>query len=792
MKFSENWLRTFVDVPLSTGELADLLTFGGIEIESVEPAAPAFEGVVVGEVRSVAKHPDADRLNVCQVSISDKPDAPMLTIVCGAPNVRVGMRVPMAQVGAILPGMQIKKAKVRGVESSGMLCSAKELGISDAADGLLELVSDAPIGANLRSVLDLDDRIFDSKPTPNRGDCLSVLGLAREVAALSGKPYQRIDIPAVTAVHQDGPVIELQAPQCCPLYCGRLIRDVNVQAPTPAWMVRRLARSGVRSISAVVDVTNYVMLELGHPLHAFDAAKLDGGIRVRMANPGEKIGLLNGETRELDGSYLVIADERKALALAGIMGGAYSAVGDDTRDILLEAAYFAPDVIAGKSRLLGFGSDAAYRFERGVNFAGEREAMERATRLLLEICGGRAGPVAVAQSDANLPRRKPITLRLPRIERVLGLSLSAEAVADIFARLGFAFECEKGGLQVTPPAYRFDIAIEEDLIEEVARIHGYDRIPATTPAAVAPGQPVPERRRPVSALRHMLAARDYQEVVTYSFVDPAWEADFCANTAPIRLANPIASQMAVMRSSLIGGLIGVVAYNLHHRQPRVRLFELGRCFAQNAANGDYQQPWRIAAVASGDAFNEQWGLRPPRAVDFYDVKSDLEALFQPGTVNFEAAAHPAFHPGKCARLLRAGNSLGWLGELHPRWCQKYGLSQTPVVFEVALDAALAQSWPEHSAVSKFPPAWRDLSLVFDENVTYQSILDAVNAHKPGAVVDFRVFDIYRGRGVENGKKSLAFRMLVQDTHKTMTDAEVDSAVSETIKILQDRFNAKLR
>lgn len=786
MKFSENWLRTFVDPKLTTRELADLLTFGGIEIEGTQPASPAFDRVVVGEVLSVAKQPNADRLNVCQVNTGAAP----LTIVCGAPNVRAGMRVPTALVGAKLPGMEIKAAKVRGVESSGMLCSAKELGISDAADGLLALAADAAIGADIRKVLDLNDIIFDSKPTPNRGDCLSLRGLAREVSALSGAELRTIDVSAISASHDAQPAITLNAPKSCPLYCGRLMRGVNVKAPTPDWMVRRLARSGVRSISAVVDVTNYVMLELGQPMHAFDAAKIDGAIQVRMATPAEKLELLNGETRELNNQFLVIADDKKALALAGIMGGAQSAVGDDTRDILLEAAYFDPDVIAGKSRVLGFGSDSSYRFERGVDFSGAQAAMARATQLVLELCGGGAGPVAVAESVEHLPQRKPVYVRLSRVARVLGLALDADAVSGIFTRLGFTHAAIEGGFRVTPPAHRFDIAIEEDLIEEIARIHGYHRIAAAAPVVAMQALPQAERRRSLTIVRRALAARDYQEVVTYSFVDRAWEQDFCANAAPIALANPIASQMSVMRSSLFGGLVSTVAYNLHHKQSRVRVFEVGRCFMADGAA--HRQPWRIGAAACGEAMQEQWGMRPPRHVDFYDLKADVEALLQIRDLTFEAAVHPALHPGKSARLLHSGNTIGWLGELHPRWLQKYDLPTPPVLFEVELDAAIAHALPAFGSISKFPPVLRDLAVIVDEKTPYQAILDAVNAQKPASILEFAVFDIYRGQGIENGKKSLAFRMLVQDTHKTLTDADVDSAVSEVIKILQNQFNAKLR
>ena len=728
MKFSENWLRTFVNPPLSTSELADLLTFGGIEIEGVEAAAPPFERVVVGEVLSLEKHPNADRLNVCQVKVSTNADEPPLTIVCGAPNVRAGMRVPAALIGARLSGMEIKAAKMRGVESFGMLCSARELGLSDAADGLLALPSDAAIGANVRDTLDLDDHVFDSKATPNRGDCLSIRGLARDVAALSNATLVEHVIASVPAAHGAQPQITLDASEACPLYCGRIVRGVNVKAPTPLWMVQRLARSGVRAISAVVDVTNYVMLELGQPMHAFDAGIIEGGIRARFARPGEKLVLLNGETRELSTDFLVIADDQKALALAGIMGGAQSAVGDATQDILLESAYFDPDVIAGKSRILGFGSDSSYRFERGVNFAGAREAMERATRLVLDICGGSAGPVTVAEAASALPTRKPIQLRLQRLERILGIPFTAEATANVFTRLGFEHRMIAGGLEITPPARRFDIAIEEDLIEEVARIHGYNGIPSIPPVVAAKALPVAERKRPVSSLRRLLAARDYQEVVTYSFVDRDWELDFCGNASPITLANPIASQMAVMRSSLIGGLISTLTYNLHHKQPRVRVFEIGRCFLPDAASGPDGQPWRLAAAACGSVVDEQWGSAS-REVDFYDIKADVEAMFEPRTLTFEAAAHPAFHPGKSARIVCAGKAAGWLGVLHPRWQQKYDLPVVPVLFELELDSAVAQGLPAFQAVSKFPPVWRDLALIFDENTPYQSVLDAVNTQK---------------------------------------------------------------
>ncbi|MFN7085802.1 MAG: phenylalanine--tRNA ligase subunit beta [Burkholderiales bacterium] len=785
MKFSENWLRTFVDPPLSSGELADALTMGGIEVEAMEPVAPAFDHVVVGEVLRVEKHPHADRLTVCEVDAGTAT----LTIVCGAPNVRPGIKVPVALVGARLPGTEIGAATVRGVESRGMLCSAKELGLSADASGLLILPRDMQTGADIRQALDLDDQILITKPTPNRGDCLSIVGMAREVAAITGAAMRGIETAAAAQNAIDDVIeITLDAPQACPRYCGRLVRGVDAGAPTPHWMVQRLARSGIRAISAIVDITNYVMLELGQPLHAFDAVKLEGGIHVRFAHAGEKLTLLNEQTPALTPDFLVIADDRKALALAGIMGGAQSAVGAGTSDIFLESAFFDPGVIAGKSRMLGFGSDSAYRFERGVDFSGTANALERATRLVLEICGGRAGPISEAR--AGLPQRKPVALRLKRAQRLLGIELDAAAVGAILRRLGFESTALQDEFRVTPPAYRFDIAIEEDLVEEVARIHGYDNIPAAMPMAHAAMLPVPEARRDAAAIRQLLAARDYQEIITYSFVERAWEEDFCGNASPVALANPIASQMSVMRSSLIGGLVGSVAFNVSRKQTRVRLFEIGRCFACAAAGG-YAQALRVAGIAYGDALQEQWGS-PARRVDFHDVKNDVEVLLAPRGARFEAAAHPALHPGKSARIVRENMTIGWIGELHPRWQQKYDLPLAPVLFELELESVAAGRLPAYREISKFPPVRRDLAVIVDENVNYDTIREDLRSGQPAIVTEIELFDIYRGPGIEKGKKSLAFRVLLQDTQKTLTDAEVDSAVSQLVQILQQRFNAKLR
>jgi phenylalanyl-tRNA synthetase beta chain len=784
MKFSENWLRTFVNPPLTTRELADALTMGGIEVEAIEAAAPAFERVVVGEVKKIAPHPAADRLSVCEVDVG----AQSLSIVCGAPNVRPGVRVPTALPGARLPGLEIAATRIRGVESQGMLCSSKELGLSAEAGGLLLLPADAPIGADVRDYLELNDQLLTTKPTPNRGDCLSVLGIAREVAAitahkitpLAGKPF------AVTI--KDRLPVKLEAREACPRYCGRLVRGVNARAPTPQWMSTRLAKSGVRSINAIVDITNYVMLELGQPLHAFDAARLAGGIRVRFAQEGERITLLNGEAPVLTPEFLVIADARGAVALAGIMGGLDSAVSESTRDIFLESAFFTPEAIAGKPRKLGFGSDSSYRFERGVDFDGTLRALDRATQLVLEICGGQAGPAVEAK--AQLPKRKPVMLRVSRAQKVLGVKLTAKEVSTVFQRLGFEFTAAEDKFRVTPPSYRFDIAIEEDLIEEVARIHGYENIPASAPIAPAVMLSATESRRDAAAIRRLLVARDYQEVVTYSFVEREWETELCGNPDPVTLANPISSQMNVMRSSLIGSLVECVAFNAKHKQTRVRVFEIGRCFVRSS-HGEYAQPIRLGCAAFGDLLPEQWGA-PARPVDFYDLKGDVEALLAGRPLRFEAAVHPAFHPGKSARIVADGVAIGWIGELHPRWQQKYDLRLAPVLCELDFEHVVGGHVPAYREISKFPPVRRDIAVIVDEGASYQAILEELQREPPAIVADIGLFDVYRGPNLEKGKKSLAFRVLLQDTRKTLTDAEIDAAVSELVRRLERRFHAKLR
>ncbi len=790
MKFSESWLRTLVDPRLTSAELSHLLTMAGLEVEALDPVAPAFDSVVVARVLEVVKHPDADRLNVCQV---DTGSGTPTTIVCGAPNVAVGLKVPCALPGARLPGdFTIKIAKVRGIESSGMLCSAKELGIAEEASGLLILPDDAPVGQAIRQYLELDDNVFELKLTPNRADCLSLLGIAREVGAITGVATRLPVVPEVPAGMADTRAVALDAGEACPLYCGRLFKGVNAKAPTPEWMKRRLERSGIRAISALVDITNYVMLELGQPLHAFDNTRLTGTVHARMARPEEKLLLLNEQTIAIDADVLLIADDAKPLAMAGIMGGEESGISLETSELFLESAFFAPKAIAGRARRYGFASDASHRFERGVDFGGVRRAIERATQLILDICGGQAGPVVEAK--AALPARNPVRLRTARAEQVLGLSLGAERIAGLFTGLALDFVRQGDDFLVTPPSWRFDMEIEEDLIEEIARLYGYDNIPSDAPRGPLKMQVQPEARRPAYRVRQMLADRGYQEVVNFAFVEEGWEADFAGNDDLIRLANPIASQMAVMRSTLFGGLIANLVTNLKRKQSRVRLFETGRIFRRDESGGPvkgFVQPWKLAALAYGGALPEGWGSAA-REVDFYDIKGDLEALLAPARLRFEKLRHPALHPGRSARVLLDGVDIGCLGELHPEWVQKYDLPQAPVLFEVDFEAVKAALVPAYAEVSRFPAVIRDLAVVVDQDMALQTLLDGLKTQISGLVQDIQLFDVYVGKGVPENKKSLAFRIVMQDTQRTLQDSEVDAAMQQLVSCFEQTFGAQLR
>lgn len=791
MQFSELWLRSFVSPDLDSDQLGHLLTMAGLEVEEQDGVAAVFSKVVVAQIVEAEKHPNADKLRVCKV---DAGQGELLQIVCGAPNAAAGIKIPCALVGADLAGFGIKAAKLRGVESFGMLCSAKELGISDESGGLLVLPEDAPVGTDLRDYLALDDTLFTIKLTPNRADCLSLTGIAREVAALTGSPLSLVACAPVAAAHADTRAIVLDAPEACPRYAGRIIRGVDAKASTPEWMKQRLLRSGIRSISALVDVTNYVMLELGQPLHAFDNAKLAGAIHVRLPQPGEQVLLLNGQTITPAADTLLIADEARALALAGIMGGEDSGITLDTTELFLESAFFAPDAIAGRARAYGFSSDASYRFERGVDFALAGQAIERATRLILDICGGEAGPVVEAVAADKLPARAPIRLRASRVRRVLGIDLSADAVAGMFERLELQVSREGDDFIVTPPSYRFDVEIEEDLIEEIARIHGYDNIPSHAPRGPITMLPRPEAKRDTMSLRRQVAAREYQEVINFAFVEEAWEKDLAGNTNPVRLANPIASQMSVMRSTLIGGLVANVVTNRKRQTTRVRVFEIGRCFAHDAAGqpvDGYDQPVRIAALAAGFAKPEQWG-EANRNVDFFDVKADLEALLFPRVAEFERASHPALHPGRSASVKVDGKVVGFIGEVHPVWVQRYELGTAPVVFELDLDVLLQSVTPAYAELSRFPAVTRDLALVVDQQVASGALLAGLQAVAPAIVQRIELFDQYQGKGVEPNRKSLAFRVVMQETQRTLEDTEVDAAMNALTRHAEEALGAKLR
>jgi len=784
MKFSENWLRTWVNPALSSEALAHTLTMAGLEVEALESVAPAFDNVVVAEVLEVVKHPNADRLNVCQVNVGE---AQPLTIVCGAANVAVGAKVPCARIGAVLPGdFVIKQAKVRNVESFGMLCSEKELGLAEESQGLWLLPVDAPVGKTLRGYLELDDKIFTLKLTPNRSDCSGMVGIARDVAALTGSPLKQLDIQIQPVTLPEQLPVNVADAQACPLYCGRMVRGVNAAASTPDWMLRRLERSGLRGISAVVDITNYVMLEMGQPLHAFDLAQLSGGITVRRARKSEALTLLNEQEVVLDEEVLVIADDARVLALAGIMGGQGSGVETTTRDVFLESAFFHPDAIAGKARRFGLATDSSFRFERGVDFTATRQALERATQLLLEICGGSAG--AITEARNQLPERVAITLRRSRVTRVLGIALDNAQIATLLKRLQLNFTAKGDHFSVIPPSFRFDLSIEADLIEELARLHGYDNIPAQAPQAAQTMLPYSELQRPLSRIQQMLVSRDYQEIVSYAFVDEQVERELCGNDKAVALQNPIASNLAVMRSSLIGGLVGALRFNLNRNQARVRLFEIGACFTK--VNNEYVQNQRLSGLVYGAAQPEQWGVAA-KLVDFFDVKADVEALFAPQAMRFVSATHPALHPGRSAQIFCGEQVVGWIGELHPRWQQQYDMAQASVWFEVELDALTQAKVPRMNEIAKFLPVRRDLAVLVDETVTVQTLLDAMLAASVPGVVQISLFDVYRGKGVEQDKKSLAFRVLLQDTQKTLTDFEIEAGIALLVDVMQ-HHGAQLR
>jgi len=795
MQISEAWLREYVNPPIGTEELVEQLTMAGLEVDSVEPASAIFSGVVVGEVLSMQQHPDADRLKVCQVSVGG---AEPLQIVCGANNVRIGMKIPAALSGAELPGnFKIKKSKLRGVESFGMLCSAKELGMALDADGLLDLPEDAPVGTDLRQYLALDDSIIELDLTPNRADCLSVEGIAREIAVLNKMDWSVTFVATSQITHQTSLAVTVEADDACPRYLGRLIKGVNAKAETPLWLKERLRRSGIRSLGPLVDVTNYVLIELGQPLHAFDAAKLTGGIRVRWAKSGETLALLNGQLINLDTDALVIADAKRPLALAGVMGGNDSAVDSQTQDIFLECAFFAPQLLVGKARRFGLHTDSSHRFERGVDATLQERAIERATQLIIEISGGSSGPITVIETESAIPERQPVLLRRQRLDKMLGISLSDEIVTDTLQRLGMVSNKSNEGWLVTPPGFRFDIAIEADLIEEIARIYGYNNLPNTRLLMRSELGTATEAWLEIDRVKDLLVDRGYQEAITYSFVDESIQKTIAPQDNVIRLKNPISSDLSVMRSTLWSGLLNAASYNVNRQQHRVRIFEAGLRFVDK--DGKMTQQKMLAGLALGNAFAEQWGERS-RKIDFFDVKADVQAIFSLAGFNlnsyeveFRSALHPALHPGQCAEIsFSDGSKIGWLGMLHPALEKQLGFDTKVFLFELDQNQLLKKQTPVFRPLSKFPSVRRDLAIIVKEQITTGEIISCIKSSPETSLQDVVVFDIYRGSGVEQGKKSVALSLFIQDYSQTLTDSEIDAIFNRVLAILTDTIDAKLR
>ena len=808
MQFPESWLREFCNPSLTTQQLADTLTMAGLEVEELEPVAPPFTKIVIGEIKEAVQHPNADRLRVCQVDVGQ---GSLLNIVCGAPNARVGIRVPCAMVGAELPPGEdgkpfvIKIGKLRGVESQGMLCSAKELKIADDHGGLLELPADAPLGQDIRQYLNLDDTLMTLKLTPNLAHCLSVYGIAREVAALTGAPLKAPTFPAVASQINDKLGVQVLASDLCGRFSGRVVKGVNTQAQTPAWMVDRLARCGQRSVSPLVDISNYVMFEFGRPSHIFDLDKIHGGLQVRWGKSGESLKLLNGNTVTVDGQVGVIADDSQVESLARIMGGDATAVSNDTQNIYIEAAFWWPSAIAGRSRRYNFSTDAGHRFERGVDPQLTVEHIERITQLVLDICGTpetKVGPID--DQILNIPATTPVTLRVARAVKVIGMPLTQAQCADALRGLGLQVSEGEGTVTVTPPSFRFDLQIEEDLIEEVARMVGYNNLPTNPPLAPITAKVRRETERSPSAVRRAIAALGYQETINYSFVEENWERDLAGNASPIRLLNPIASQMSVMRSSLIGSLLQVVKFNADRKADRVRVFELGRVFLRNAAMQStdttvegFDQPMRVAGMAWGPEAPLGWQGKS-RNVDFYDVKADVEMLLAPRKAEFVAAEHPALHPGRSAQVLLDGELVGHVGELHPRWRQAWELPSAPVVFELSLDAVIARLVPVAQAVAKHQSVERDIAVIVNEQVTHAQLMQAIHtAPTQGLLRDAVLFDIYRPKaesagGLVVGEKSLAVRLSLHSDEATLTESQIESVMSAVLAQLTQQVAARLR
>jgi phenylalanyl-tRNA synthetase beta chain len=791
MKIVDSWLREWVDPDLETGELAHQLTMLGLEVDEIAFEGEGLDGVVVAEVVDVKRHPDADRLSVCEVSNGGKET---LTIVCGAPNVVRGMKSPLAVPGVRLPnGLKLRKAKIRGVTSNGMLCSAVELGLGDESDGIMHLADDAPVGQPLNEYLSVPDAVISLDLTPNRGDCFSVLGIAREVAAKTGCELKSAEITPVKQSIDDIVPVEIPLPEGCPSFAGRLIRNIDPAARSPLWMVERLRRAGLRGISPVVDITNYVMLELGQPLHAYDAGLVSGAIRPRLAKDGEKVTLLDEKEVVANADTLVIADDSGAIGLAGIMGGLSTAVSERTTDVFFEAAFWPQEFMAGRARSYGMHTDASLRFERGVDPRGQARAVERATELLLQISGGEAGPLVHQVSEEHIPARQAIHLRRERVACLLGAELGDDLIVDILDRLGLSTHAVKDGWKVTPPSYRFDLSVEVDLIEEIVRLHGYDEVPEKTETARSPLQVVTETTVDFERVSDTLIARDYDEAITYSFIDADADQQFAGARSELVLSNPISSEMSVMRSSLLPGLIAAAGSNLSRQRDRVRLFEIGKSF-----HGTLREPVevvRLAGIACGNALPEQWGVRS-QVIDFFDIKSDVEALLElggdVGDFEYVAAEHPALQPGQTANVLRDAAVIGYLGKLHPRVARSFDLKRDAFVFELDAALALASTPPVARPVSKFPAIRRDLAVIVDDKVTGDQLVRSAISAAPDLISEVRIFDIYRGPGIEAGLKSVAIGLILQETSRTLTDDDADAVHGAAVQKLRDDFDAELR
>ena len=795
MKFSENWVREWVNPSISTEQLCDQITMLGLEVDGVEKVAGDFTGVVVGEVVECAQHPDADKLRVTKVNVGGDR---LLDIVCGAPNCRQGLKVACATEGAVLPGdFKIKKTKLRGQPSEGMLCSFSELGIDVDADGIIELPLDAPVGTNLREYLDLDDKAIEISLTPNRADCLSIAGVAREVGVVNKQVVNQPHFDAVPATISDKVQIELKAPEACPRYLLRVVKNVNVKAQSPIWLQEKLRRCGIRSIDPIVDITNYVLLELGQPMHAFDASKVSQPVQVRLANNGEELVLLDGTTAKLQSNTLVIADQTGPLAMAGIFGGQASGVdAETTKDVILEAAFFAPLAIAGRARQYGLHTDSSHRFERGVDFTLQRHAMERATALLLNICGGEAGEICEVVSEQYLPKVNEVTLRREKLDGLLGHYIEVETVTEIFERLGFAVKYANDVWTVTSASWRFDIEIEEDLIEEVARIYGYNSIPNNAPLAHLRMSEHKESDLDLSRIKTALVDADYQEAITYSFVDPKVQTLLHSEIEALVLPNPISVEMSAMRVSLLSGLLGAVLYNQNRQQNRVRLFETGLRFVPDAnAEFGVRQEFVLAGVITGTAKSECWTGKA-ETVDFFDLKGDLESILSltevGNRVKFVAKAYSALHPGQSATIELDGKEIGFIGTIHPLIAQKLGLNGKAVVFEILWDAIANRRVVKAKEISKFPANRRDLALVVADNVPAGDIIDACKQAGGEKLTQVNLFDVYQGIGVASGHKSLAISLTIQDNEKTLEDDEINAVISAVLNEVKQRFNAELR